>query len=75
MKKVTNHDFIRMIAFVRCQLSSNREALYAEIKILTYNALNADLPGNIFVAIITVVKRYFSFIYPMAYSVQNVGLL
>jgi hypothetical protein len=44
-----------MIAFMRCQLSTNREALYAEIKILTHNAFDANLPGNIFVAVITMI--------------------
>ncbi len=54
--KSTNHNPIRMVALVRCNLGSNRKALQTKVKIWAHYTLNADSPGDIFVAIITVVQ-------------------
>lgn len=59
--KITNHNPIRMIAFVRSNLSSNREALNAEIKIRANYAFDPNFPGDIFVAIIAMIQRSFPF--------------
>lgn len=53
--KIIYHDPIWMIAFVRLYFCSNRKAFNAEIKIRAYCTFNTDLPGDVFVAVITVV--------------------
>ena len=50
------HDFVCMLILVRVNLNSNRETVQAQVKVLAHSTFDPHHPGDIFLAVVTVVK-------------------
>lgn len=55
----TNHNSVRMVAFMRCHFHANSKAFNAQVKIGADSTLDPDSPSDILVAVIAVIQGPF----------------
>lgn len=68
---ITDHNPVRVIAFMGCHLCSNRKALYTQVKIWAHGTLNTNFPRDVFITVIAVIQSLFSFTCSLAWHTRK----